>query len=76
MNFKMKPDNNKMYSAREALQFFPALKNELSMRKFIEEDITTENLLHATIITRGKQRRFFIKGDRILKMITKRKKNE
>jgi len=59
------PKKDAIYSAREALQFFPNINNEPAMRKFIEEDIVGKNILDAKVIMRGSQRRFFIRGDKL-----------
>lgn len=73
--FKMKKkiNTNAVYSAREALEFFPNIGNEPAMRKFIEDDIAGKNILDAKVIMRGTQRRFFIKGSKLLELINKQK---
>lgn len=69
MTKNVKIDNNKIYSAREALQFLPQVANEPAMRKFIEEDMQGENMLGALVVKRASQRRFFIRGANIASLL-------
>jgi hypothetical protein len=70
MNSKMRlPNKNKIYTAREAMKFLPKLGSEPALRKFLEEDIRGDNMLGAMILLRGKQRRFFIKGSKLLEYV-------
>lgn len=70
---KKVPDKTAVYSAREALKFIPYIGNEPAMRKFIEDDIAGKNILDAKVIMRGTQRRFFIRGSKLLELLSKKK---
>lgn len=65
---------NKLYSARKTMQFFPFIKNEIAMRKFIHQDMADQNILKTITIRSKKQTRYFIKGSNILQMLKFKKK--
>jgi len=65
----MLDNNKKIYSAREVLQFIPQIASEPSMRKYIENDMKTINILGAIMQRVGKQKRYFIPKENLEKLI-------
>ena len=61
---KTKIQENKAYSAREAMQFFPGrFKTESEFRKFLRTDMESENIFNAKVYTTSKLSRFVIRGE-------------
>lgn len=58
----------KLYSAREAMNYIPQIASEPTLRKFIENDLCTNNFLNAIVQVVGKQKRYFIPA-RVLKKL-------
>ena len=59
-------DPKKVYSAKDAMKFFPKVVSEPTFRKKLEQDRETENILGTMIVNRGGKRLFFLKGANII----------
>ena len=60
----------KLYSAREAIKFFPGMfKTETMFRDFLRNDMLTDNIFNAKMYTTSKLPRFVIRGDDLIKAV-------
>ncbi len=59
------------YSIRQLVSFIPWVHNAPTMKKIINDDIKkNDNKMFEThIIKRGKQKRYFVKGEKIIKYL-------
>ena len=76
MNNEIQP--NKYYSIRETAKILPWIKCEPTLKKMIHNDIDNNNnqLFKAIVLKRNKQRRYYIKGENIINIISYRKIDE
>ncbi len=64
---------DKLYSVREAAKLIPGVKYSSALQKMIDLDIKENNgqIYKAKVLKRNKQRRYFLKGEDLLKIINK-----
>jgi len=64
---------DKLYSVREAAKLIPGIKYSSALQKMIDLDIkeTGGQIFKAKVLKRNKQRRYFLRGEDLLKIINK-----
>lgn len=73
MNKKI--NKNKLYSIKEAMEFFPWINNHVTFQKYLREDMEYNNSKEygAIIIKRNKYRKYYLKGENIIKTLKEKK---
>ena len=66
---KIKKEEKKVYSAREAMKFLPQVASEPTLRKILKKDLENNNSLGVIIQQIGKQKRYFIPSLYINKLV-------
>jgi hypothetical protein len=73
-------ESEKLYSVREATNLIPGIVCSPTLQKLIDNDVKNNNnkIFNAKILKRKKQRRYFIKGEDLLRIVQNKtfEKNE